>query len=504
MTFSHSSNQQKSWWARDEDETETESQEERPPSRFAPGVYNYQPLSHVPRRIHVVGTGSIGKLIAHSLRSIPDPPPVTLIFHKTGLIETWRQENESINITTDGITEAKSGYDIEVSIPPEIEHGRIVKANSFRPTPEEDEISEVKTSAETNAEYEKDGSEKGTVWWRPRYESDEPIHNLIICLKTYQTVSSLLGLRHRLTVNSTICFLQNGMGVLDEVNERVFPDEATRPAYVFGIVSHGVHTDPTLNFSATHAGLGTIQLGIMPRYKLAESSSSDAPLPTEDNDNDDYLSDTPSLDPVHSRPPRPSTEPPETKEVIWSTTSRYVLRTLTRVPVLCAVGLSPHDLHVAQLEKLAINSIINPLTTLLDGRNGTLLFNFALTRTMRLLLAETSLVLRSLPELQGMPNLRLKFSPDRLETLVVSAANATAENVSSMLADMRAGRQTEVEYINGYIVRRGEELGIRCAMNYLVMQMVLGKATMAKQEITEYVPMVGSEEWNSRRSRMKL
>ncbi|KAL9062123.1 MAG: hypothetical protein Q9157_009210, partial [Trypethelium eluteriae] len=156
------------------------------------------------------------------------------------------------------------------------------------------------------------------------------------------------------------------------------------------------------------------------------------------------------------------------------------------------------------LEKLAVNSIINPLTALLDGRNGVLLFNYALSRTMRLLLAETSLVLRSLPELQGMPNLRLKFGPDRLETLVVSAANTTAENVSSMLADVRAGRQTEVEYINGYIVKRGEELGIRCAMNYLVMQMVRGKSNMTKREVADEVPMVGSEEFETRKMMMKL
>ncbi|KAL9070246.1 MAG: hypothetical protein Q9157_005866, partial [Trypethelium eluteriae] len=158
------------------------------------------------------------------------------------------------------------GYDIELSISPEIEHGRIVKANSFRPNCGEDATSEGEVSAETNTEQEKGNSGKGSGRSRPGYESDEPIHNLIVCVKTYQTVSSLLGLRHRLTVNSTICFLQNGMGVMDEVNERVFPDETTRPAYMFGIVSHGVHVDPQFNFSATHAGFGTIQLGIMPRY----------------------------------------------------------------------------------------------------------------------------------------------------------------------------------------------------------------------------------------------
>ena len=463
--------------------------EERRSSRFTPGDYAYRPLANVPRRIHLLGPGSIGKLVAHSIRSLPSPPPVTLIFHKFGLLNDWREEKEGIKITTDGITETKDGFDIEVSVPPELEHGKIAKLNSYRENAETSGAEETGSKTYNNSDRPRAPSGK--------YESDEPIYNLIVCVKTWQTASALLALRHRLTINSTICFLQNGMGVVNEVNEKVFPNEATRPAYIFGIVSHGVHTDQLSKFSATHAGFGTIQLGIMPRYSFPTSPS--GPV----NQDSDELSDFSSLDPAHTTAEPPSA-PQEKKEVLWSPTSRYTLRTLTRVPVLCAVGLSPHDLLIAQLEKLAINCIINPLTVLLDARNGSILFNYALTRAMRLLIAEISLVFRSLPELQGTPNLRLKFSPDRLETLVVSAANATRENISSMLADVRAGRQTEIEYINGYVVRRGEELGIRCAMNYLVMQLVQGKKQLLTREVRDEVPMVGSEEREMRNERSKL
>ena len=460
------------------------------------GDYAYQPLANVPRRIHILGTGSVGKLVAHSLRSLSQPPPVTLIFHKPGLITDWKNEKESINVTTDGVTEAKDGYDIELAFPPELEHGRVVRPNSFRP----DSQSAEESNAETNTESTDDARLFRTVSSANRYESDEPIHNLIVCVKTWQTVSGLLAVRHRLSHNSTICFLQNGMGVRDEVNEKVFPNEATRPAYMFGIVSHGLHSDPQTKFSVTHAGFGTIQLGIMPQYKVITT-----PPPEPLTPDLGFLSDNASLDPVHATITSTADDnPPEKKEVIWSPSARYTIRTLTSSPVLCAVGLSPHDLHLAQLEKLAINSIINPLTVLLDGRNGMLLFNYALSRTMRLLLAETSLVLRSLPELRGTPNLRLRFGPDRLETLVVSACNATAQNVSSMLADVRAGRQTEIRYINGYVVRRGEEMGIRCAMNYLVMQMVEGKAQMTSREVRDETPMVGSEEREVREEKSKL
>ncbi|KAI7164250.1 hypothetical protein KC352_g26361, partial [Hortaea werneckii] len=167
----------------------------------------------------------------------------------------------------------------------------------------------------------------------------------------------------------------------------------------------------------------------------------------------------------------------------------YLLRTLTRTPVLAAVGFPPTELLQQQLEKLAVNSILNPLTALIDSRNGDILHNFALTRTMRLMLAETSLVIRSLPELHALPNVDVRFSASRLETLVVSVAHQTRDNISSMLADVRGGRRTEVEFINGYIVRRGEEMGVKCVVNYAMMQAVLGKALITQREVGGDVPV---------------
>ena len=161
--------------------------------------------------------------------------------------------------------------------------------------------------------------------------------------------------------------------------------------------------------------------------------------------------------------------------------------------MLCATSFAPPDLLQLQLEKLAVSSIISPLTTLLDARNGALLYNFHLTRALRLLLAETSFVLRSLPELAHMPNVAHRFSSDRLETLVVGVANKTRKHLSSMVADMQNGHRTEVEYINGWIVKRGEELGVRCAMNYLVMQLVRGKFSMVARELDQDVPIISEE-----------
>ncbi|OJD37410.1 2-dehydropantoate 2-reductase [Diplodia corticola] len=408
----------------------------------------------VPRRVYIIGTGSVGKLIAHSLGALMDPPPITLLFHKPSMIDAWREAGERIQLVTAGVPEAMGGFDVELAMPNRREHGKEI---DYMDDPMRTFISDVPNVTPDGTTAPRGGGA----------DSMEPIDNLIVTTKATTTVSAISAVKHRLSTSSTICFLQNGMGVIDEVNRDLFPDESTRPNYMQGIISHGVHSSSP--FTATHAGMGTIQLGLLPRGPLAQNSG--AP---------------PSDDPGH--------ELGGLEHSIWALSSRYLLRTLTRSPALCAVGLSPTDLLCAQLEKLAVNCLINPITALIDVRNGALLHNFHFTRVMRLLLSEISLVIRSLPELQGMPNLDSRFATSRLETMAMAVADKTRENISSMLADTRRGLHTEVDYINGYIVKRGEEVGVRCVMNYMLACLVNGKQNVVHREIEEDITILGKDD----------
>jgi 2-dehydropantoate 2-reductase len=456
---------------------------------MSPADRQYAAQKNVPRRIHIVGTGSIGKLVAHSLRGIPDPPPVTLILHRYKLLQAWEKSKKVITIQDGDFTVPRGGFDVELAPDARMQYGTVLQegrpdvyslADQTGMKPHEVAKIVADQQQETAKQKEED---EGKVDFKPiapaeqpeqsptrrpqpgdYAKSDEPIHSLIVCTKTIRTVVALAALKHRITKDTTICFLQNGMGVIDDVNKRLFPDEATRPQYLQGIVSHGVNVpaqkaleDP---FFVVHAGHGTIALG--------------AAMPTQS--------------PQNSRPTNDNGELDETAVNELCPTGRYITRTLTRTPVLQCVAFTPLELLQLQLEKLAVNSVLKPLTALLDNRNGSILYNFALTRTMRLLLAETSLIIRSLPELRGIPNVPNRFSAERLETLVVSVANKTRDNISSMLADVRRGAQTEIEYINGYIVKRGEEMNIKAIVNYGIMQVVVGKALMSQREYEGEVP----------------
>lgn len=372
-------------------------------------------------RIYILGTGSVGKFIAHTLRGNTSPPPITLLLHRPNLLEDFKIARKTITLKhTNGTVEERAGFDVELVLP---------------------ERKDLRRPYEVGLD-------------RTRFEKasrEELIHNLIVTVKAQTTISALESIKHRLTPESTIFFLQNGMGIIEEVNEKVFPDAETRPNYLLGINSHGVQATGTT--SVIHAGHGTMSIGVIPRTSMA--------------------SQTPEAN-------RAAT--------FWAPSSKYLLRAITRTPLFAAVALPPIELLEAQLEKLVVNCIINPLTVMLDCRNGDMLANFSLTRVMRLLLAEILLVIQSLPELQGTPNLKIRFSPERLENIIVHIAQQTSTNISSMLQDSRRGVATEIHYINGYIIQRGEDLGIKPVMNYMLMHMVQGKQQLISREIDNYTP----------------
>ena len=56
---------------------------------------------------------------------------------------------------------------------------------------------------------------------------------------------------------------------------------------------------------------------------------------------------------------------------------------------------------------------------------------------------------------------------------VVDVIKATAGNYSSMCQDVRQGRQTEIEYINGFICEQGDRLGVPAPMNRALVDAIL-------------------------------
>ena len=120
------------------------------------------------------------------------------------------------------------------------------------------------------------------------------------------------------------------------------------------------------------------------------------------------------------------------------------------------------DFQRQQFLKLLVNAAINPITALTRQQNGVVL-SPALRGTVQRVVAEAVAVAAAeglaIPEKEALE-------------LVLSVAEKTAANTSSMLQDVLRGSRTEIDSINGYIFRRAGEHGIAAPVNEALYGMV--------------------------------
>ena len=136
-----------------------------------------------------------------------------------------------------------------------------------------------------------------------------------------------------------------------------------------------------------------------------------------------------------------------------------------------------HVSCVAEVEpfawrKLLANSLINPLTAIFDVPNGALLENSHTVRLMRELFEEAAAVAR---------NFGQKMEESDWQEIGIICRN-TSRNLSSMLQDIKRQRRTEVEAINGYIVKKGKEAGIPTPLHECLLRVILLKTSMVSEK----------------------
>jgi 2-dehydropantoate 2-reductase len=114
------------------------------------------------------------------------------------------------------------------------------------------------------------------------------------------------------------------------------------------------------------------------------------------------------------------------------------------------------EIDAAVAHKFAINCVINPLTALRRCRNGELLEGGSAGVDLATLCDETEPALRILGLWQG---------TTALEAAAAQVCRQTAGNRSSMLQDVLAGRETELAYLTGELLRRGHAAGLDLPRN---------------------------------------
>jgi 2-dehydropantoate 2-reductase len=122
------------------------------------------------------------------------------------------------------------------------------------------------------------------------------------------------------------------------------------------------------------------------------------------------------------------------------------------------------DVRPAMWAKLVINAAVNPLTALLGVENGAL-WQRPTARELALGLAGEAL------QVARAAGVVLPF--DDPAPLLERVLQQTAANRSSMLQDVLRGAPTEVEAINGALVREAEKLGVPAPLNRTIFLLMV-------------------------------
>lgn len=136
------------------------------------------------------------------------------------------------------------------------------------------------------------------------------------------------------------------------------------------------------------------------------------------------------------------------------------------VRLFASAALDVHateDVNAVLWSKLLVNAGINPLTALTGLANGELLTHPELRTLMHAAVKETY-------EVAMRKGIRILY-PDPFAKVDL-VCTATAANISSMLQDVRHGKKTEIDFINGAVVKEGRSLEIVVPVNQALVDLI--------------------------------
>lgn len=412
------------------------------------GLVYCTPLINYSNNIYkdILGAGSIGMLMAHSFGRLPDQPATTLLFRKMSDAIKFNDSDKVI-------------VQRDPKLPP------------LEP------VTDVL------------GLPVYAVYYVP-----VAINNLIVCTKAHQTISALREVAYRIRPSSTIVLLQNGMGLLSEIERKIWPNARLRPNIIIAINTHGVAKTDTLGIVRQN-GVGSIKFAEVPRTLsierfIASLTTRISSLSIAISNGSFSHSSRKYAERLLQRLKNERMRSSHTLFRLKQNGDRteFTQRLITQLsssPDLGAVEVSYKEILRAQVQKMVANCCINPLTAILDVPNGWLVTSRNMRQAIFIIISETVQVLRRLPEIESVFSYyesQVLFDVSQLVDYVLTIARNTASNVSSMRADIRDGRTTEIQYLNEYIASVGAEMHIPTPVNSALTIIVKAKSKKSNSD----------------------
>ncbi|MFX0173371.1 MAG: ketopantoate reductase family protein [Candidatus Hodarchaeota archaeon] len=121
------------------------------------------------------------------------------------------------------------------------------------------------------------------------------------------------------------------------------------------------------------------------------------------------------------------------------------------------------NIQLTMWQKLLTNAAICPLAALLHVPNGQILQKDSIQQIFDAILEEGIAVAT-----QNLPDEDFSITRD----FVLNVIEKTKNNRCSMLQDIERGRKTEIDYLNGFIVRESHRLGLKAPVNAAIADLI--------------------------------
>lgn len=369
------------------------------------GQINVRPKIYVPlsRRVTILGFSSQAKFFAHALASLPNIP-IDIIAHHRLPISQWGEEYRRLSLF-----DANSRY---VSSAP-ISCPRL-------------------------------------LWDRRQYfrtlRDSDFLDNVIVDTATTAVLPSLKFLRPVIDHRTTICLLHPGLGLVEQLNEEVFPDPLDRPNIMLGYSTHIVAKFSSTLYSMKQMRPGFLYLHGMPKFTdptLSQSAIAEEGLQQ----------------------------------------SQHLIRLLSSTETLNAVGLPWCRFLSWKLPAVIFSSVADTISVILGCKYNQIYPNEHAKVIWDDLLDETLAIVTQFPELQEVPYRRDYFTQPSFRRNLRSHLFSRHTNVSPWVKQVRMGIPPPIDYFNGYFIRRAKELGLDHKHNSMAEEMVKARLSARKREL---------------------
>ncbi|KAJ7727824.1 ketopantoate reductase-like protein [Mycena maculata] len=396
-------------------------------------------------RFHVLGIGPLGSLVAHHLRrAIPPTHSITLLYNKP---RTARHAPQSFHIQTGGSLTASSGF--------------------------------LHETFETS-----DNKDLGTA-----AQSNESIDSLFVTTRAPSTLHTIRKLYPRLSPNSTIVLVQNGLGVYEELIQNVFRNPQERPHFIFASSTHAMFFPSSSALfggrsTLLHPEVGHVEFAIVPDLYGRNFEAGFLDENVHASERRARLSDI-------TTPEDPQFE-------------RYQSLRNTVAALLLAEPLNAHwkslaTVQLALRRKLVVQSVIHPLTAIMGCRNGDVFSSENAVRIAARLCREASDVYGAqireetkawlaasdsdMGGLLGIARLPRALDAQSLTRECLRISQTSQGAVSNMLSALRAGKRTEIDYLNGYLVKLGKTYDVPMPANATIYNLVRMRSALPIDQI---------------------